>query len=277
MSLGDDLNEMARVFAHMALAASAPVLRHYAEGAQARLKHDQSPVTAADEEAEAIIMEALTRIFPGVPVVAEEACARDGVPRLAMSEAIFVDPLDGTREFLAHNGEFTVNIGFVRDGAPVAGAVYAPAFGRLWWGGARAFAAHLAPGQPLPQPGDCSPLQTRRPATPLMVLESRSHQTPQAKAALERLAPAIARPMGSSMKFCLIASGEADVCLRFGPTMEWDTVAGDAILRAAGGLTVTADGAPLTYGKVEAGFRNRGFIAWGDPAGMRDLSEFAAD
>jgi len=83
--------------------------------------------------------------------------------------------------------------------------------------------------------------------------------------------------MGSSIKFCLIASAEADACLRFGPTMEWDTAAGDAILRAAGGLTVTADGAPLTYGKVEAGFRNRGFIAWGDPAGMRDLSEFAAD
>ena len=277
MSLGGDLNDVAREFARMALAASAPVLRHYAQGAAARLKLDQSPVTAADEEAEAMIMEALARTFPGVPVVAEEACARNGVPQIALTEAIFVDPLDGTREFLAHNGEFTINIGLVRNGSPVAGAVYAPAFGRLWWGGAEAFGVHLAPDQPLPEAGACPLLHTRSPAAPLVVLESRSHQTPQAKAALARLAPAIARPMGSSLKFCLIASGEADVCLRFGPTMEWDTAAGDAILRAAGGLTVTADGAPLTYGKVEAGFRNRGFIAWGDRAAMRDLSEFTAD
>ena len=277
MSLGGELNDVARAFARMALAASAPVLRHYTQGAQARLKLDQSPVTAADEEAEAMILEALARTFPGVPVVAEEACARNGVPRTALAEAIFVDPLDGTREFLAHNGEFTINIGLVRNGAPVAGAVYAPAFGRLWWGGAQAFGVHLASDQPLPQPDACPPLHARPPAAPLVVLESRSHQTPQAKAALARLAPAIARPMGSSIKFCLIASGEADVCLRFGPTMEWDTAAGDAILRAAGGMTVTADGAPLTYGKIEAGFRNRGFIAWGDPAAMRDLSEFTAD
>ncbi len=276
MTPGDDLNAVAREFARMALAASAPVLRHYEQGAQARLKLDQSPVTAADEEAEAMIMEALARTFPGVPVVAEEACARDGVPRRAFSEAIFVDPLDGTREFLAHNGEFTINIGMVRNGIPVAGAVYAPAFGRLWWAGAEAFGAHLAPDQPLPPPDVRHPLRTRSPAAPLTVLESRSHQTPQVKAALARLAPVIARPMGSSIKFCLIASGEADVCLRFGPTMEWDTAAGDAVLRAAGGLTVTTDGAPLTYGKVEEGFRNRGFIAWGDPAAMRDLSDFAA-
>ena len=277
MSLGGELNDVARAFARMALAASAPVLRHYTQGAQARLKLDQSPVTAADEEAEAMILEALARTFPGVPVVAEEACARNGVPRTALAEAIFVDPLDGTREFLAHNGEFTINIGLVRNGAPVAGAVYAPAFGRLWWGGAQAFGVHLASDQPLPQPGACPPLHARPPAAPLVVLESRSHQTPQAKAALARLAPAIARPMGSSIKFCLIARGEADVCLRCGPTMEWDTAAGVAILRAGGGMTVTADGAPLTYGKIEAGFRNRGFIAWGDPAAMRDLSEFTAD
>jgi len=277
MRPGGELNDVAREFARMALAASAPVLRHYTQGVAARLKLDQSPVTAADEEAEALIMEALARTFPGVPVVAEEACARHGVPAIAFTEAIFVDPLDGTREFLAHNGEFTINIGLVRNGAPVAGAVYAPAFGRLWWGGTQAFGAHVATGQPLPQPDACPPLHTRPPAAPLVVLESRSHQTPQAKAALGRLAPVIARPMGSSVKFCLIASGEADVCLRFGPTMEWDTAAGDAILRAAGGVTVTADGAQLTYGKAESGFRNRGFIAWGDPAAQRDLSEFAAD
>ena len=147
----------------------------------------------------------------------------------------------------------------------------------MWWGGAKAFTAHLTGDQPLPPLDACHPLHTRSPAAPLTVLESRSHQTPQAKAALASLAPVRAVPMGSSIKFCLIASGEADVCLRFGPTMEWDTAAGDAILRAAGGVTVTADGAPLTYGKVEEGLRNPGFIAWGDPAAMRDLSGFAAE
>ncbi len=276
MSLSHEVDGAAREFARMAIAASEPVMRLYADGATARLKADQSPVTAADEEAEAIIMEALVRSFPGVPVVAEEACARDGLPREAPAEAIFVDPLDGTREFLAHNGEFTINIGLVRNGAPVAGAVYAPAFGRLWWGGAKAFGAHLTGVRALPQPQDSLLLRTRPAASPLVALESRSHQSAQTRAAMARLAPVIGRPMGSSIKFCLIASGEADVCLRFGPTMEWDTAAGDAILRAAGGLTTAIDGTALAYGKAGQGFRNADYIAWGDPAALRDLSEFRA-
>ena len=275
MSLGHDVDRAAREFARIALIASDPVMRHYADGPTARLKADHSPVTAADEEAEAIIMEALARSFPGVPVVAEEACARNGVPRTAPAEAIFVDPLDGTREFLAHNGEFTINIGFVRNGVPMAGAVYAPAFGRLWWGGAKAYGAHLAQGQPVPQPEAGLLLRTRPAASPLIALESRSHRTPQTTAAMALLDPVMGRPMGSSIKFCLIASGEADVCLRFGPTMEWDTAAGDAVLRAAGGMTTGDDGTPLVYGKADHGFRNLDYIAWGDPAAIRDLSQFA--
>jgi 3'(2'),5'-bisphosphate nucleotidase len=274
MSLSHEMDAAAREFARIALLASQPVMRVYADGPTARLKADQSPVTAADEEAEALIIAALARSFPGVPVVAEEACARDGVPREAPVEAIFVDPLDGTREFLAHNGEFTINIGLVRNGAPVAGAVYAPAFGRLWWGGAQAFGAHLTQGQILPEPQDCAVLRTRSAALPLVALESRSHQSPQTRAAMARLAPVIGKPMGSSIKFCLIASGEADVCLRFGPTMEWDTAAGDAILRAAGGMTAAIDGAALMYGKAGEGFRNPNYVAWGDRSVLRDLSEF---
>ena len=277
MGLGRDMDAAAREFARIALIASDPVMRLYAEGPTARLKADQSPVTVADEEAEAIIMEALARSFPGVPVVAEEACARNGLPLEAPSEAIFVDPLDGTREFLAHNGEFTINIGLISHGAPVAGAVYAPAFGRLWWGGAQAFGAHVSPGQPIPRPDPGLALRTRPAGSPLTALESRSHQTPRTKAAMARLAPVIGRPMGSSIKFCLIASGEADVCLRFGPTMEWDTAAGDAVLRAAGGMTTAIDGTPLVYGKAAQGFLNPDYIAWGDPAAVRDLGEFGAD
>ena len=274
MSLGHEVDRAAREFARIALLASEPVMRLYADGPTARLKADMSPVTAADVDAEAMIMEALARSFPGVPVVAEEACSRDGVPREAPAEAIFVDPLDGTREFLAHNGEFTINIGLVLNGSPVAGAVYAPAFGRLWWGGSMAFGAHLAPGQPFPDANPGVLLRTRSAASPLVALESRSHQTWQTKAAMARLAPAVGRPMGSSIKFCLIASGEADVCLRFGPTMEWDTAAGDAILRAAGGMTAAIDGTPLLYGKAAQGFRNPNYIAWGDTSALRDLSEF---
>ena len=276
MTLGRDMDGAAREFARIALIASEPVLRIYAQGPTARLKADQSPVTAADEEAEAIIMEALARSFPGIPVVAEEACARHGLPLTAPPEAIFVDPLDGTREFLAHNGEFTINIGFISHGAPKAGAVYAPAFGRLWWGGAQAYGAHLTHGQPIPDPDLAMVLRTRPAGSPLAALESRSHQTAQTQAAMARLAPVMGRPMGSSIKFCLIASGEADVCLRFGPTMEWDTAAGDAILRAAGGMTTAIDGTPLVYGKAAQGFLNRDYIAWGDPDAVRDLREFSA-
>lgn len=276
MNLGPDMDSVAFEFARIALIASEPVMRLYAKGATARLKADRSPVTLADEEAEAIIMEALTRSFPGLAVLAEEACARDGLPRTAPAEAILVDPLDGTREFLARNGEFTINIGLVRHGVPVAGAVYAPAFGRLWWGGAKAYGAHVAQGQAMPAPSHATLLRTRAATSPLAALESRSHMTPQTAGAMAQLSPVLGRPVGSSMKFCLIASGEADLCLRLGPTMEWDTAAGDAVLRAAGGMTTSADGAPLQYGKAGLGFRNADYIAWGDPEIIRDLSEFAA-
>ena len=271
MNFATDADKVAREFARIALLAAIPVMEIYARGPETRLKSDLSPVTLADERAEALIMDQLARAFPGVPVMAEEACAREGIPADLGREAILVDPLDGTREFIAGNGEFTVNIGLVRDGKPVAGAVYAPAFGRIWWGGAQAFCAHVAPDAPLPAMEDCAPVRTRVAAAPLSVLESRSHQTPETKAAMALLTPVISRPMGSSLKICLIASGEADLCLRFGPTMEWDTAAADAVLRAAGGITLGPDGAPLRYGKSEERFRNRGFAAWGDRTAARYL------
>ena len=212
MGLGRDMDAAAREFARIALIASDPVMRLYADGPTARLKADQSPVTAADEEAEALIMEALARSFPGVPVVAEEACARNGLPLQAPCEAIFVDPLDGTREFLAHNGEFTINIGFISHGAPVAGAVYAPAFGRLWWGGAQAYGAHLTLGRPVPLPDPGMVLRTRPAGSPLAALESRSHQTPRAKAAMARLASRFVVSTQTSSWMASLASQRGKPC-----------------------------------------------------------------
>jgi 3'(2'),5'-bisphosphate nucleotidase len=264
MVLALDNDEIARDLAAIALAAAQPVLHHYALASPARLKSDASPVTAADEESEAVILEQLAQRFPGVPVIAEELSSRNGLPGAMPREAFFVDPLDGTREFLARNGEFTINIALVRDGVPVAGVVHAPALGRIFWGGTRAFMRHVPPG--MKELGTGTPIQTRKAFAPLGLLESRSHFSEADKCAMAQLGPIAPRAVGSSLKFALIAAGEADVCLRIGPTMEWDTAAGDALLRAAGGLTFTAAGAPLTYGKLEDGLRNQSYVAWGEPA-----------
>jgi len=198
-------------------------------------------------------------------VLAEEAASR-GETTVLQAAFILVDPVDGTREFLSRNGEFTVNIGLIVDAAPVAGVVYAPALEHLWIGGAAASTCTIAPGAPLP------PLEKRRriharpaPEQGLTALVSRSHANPATEAFLAKL-PVIERiEAGSSLKFCKVAEGLADVYPRFGPTMEWDTAAGDAVLRAAGGLVLDASGRPLRYGKTEAEFRNGPFVAWGDP------------
>ena len=258
-----DEDEIAEALAGIALEAGAAILRHYHEGTTARLKSDESPVTAADEEAEAIILKALAAQFPNHLVLAEESVARDGLPQRLADEFFLVDPLDGTREFLARNGEFTVNIALVRGTAPVAGVVYAPALGVMFWGGCHAYHAHL-PAAALALPAGES-IRCRAPMQPLAVLESRSHITAADKAAVAKLGPHLTRAVGSSLKFGYIASAEADVTIRLGPTMEWDTAAGDAVLRAAGGMTFTDDGAPMLYGKLEHGLKNGAYVAWGAP------------
>lgn len=258
-----DEDEIAEALARIALEAGVAILRHYHEGTSARLKSDASPVTAADEEAEAIILKALAVQFPDHLVLAEESVARDGLPKNLADEFFLVDPLDGTREFLARNGEFTVNIALVRGSAPVSGVVYAPALGVLFWGGRRAFRAQVTTGALDLPVGEA--IRCRAPAQPLAVLESRSHITPADKAAIAQLGPHLTRAVGSSLKFGYIASAEADVTLRLGPTMEWDTAAGDAVLRAAGGMTFTGDGEPMLYGKLEQGLKNGAYAAWGAP------------
>ena len=252
---GAAMSTRLKTLAAIVVKAGAVVMRHYASGVDVRHKQDRSPVTDADEEAERLILAELAAQFPGVPVVAEEEAAAG---RIAAVEGHFflVDPLDGTREFLNRNGEFTVNLAEVVDGLPVAGVVYAPAVGRLFAGDADgAFEmtpdldqAHAIAARPVPQKG-------------LVVVASRSHSDQATAEFLKGLDVKQFRSAGSSLKFCLVAAGEADIYPRTGRTMEWDTAAGHAVLAAAGGSVTRWDGSPLTYGKP--GFENPAFVAKG--------------
>lgn len=244
----DELLELAR-------RAGRAILRFYGGGTQARAKADASPVTVADEAAEAIILEALTKRYPEVPVVAEESVAAGRVPEVDGRPFWLVDPLDGTREFLTGNGEFTVNIALVEERRPALGVVVAPARAVAWTGvrgrGAR---RHDADGV---RTIAVRPADSAR----LVAVASRSHRDAETDAWLARHGIVETVAAGSSLKFCAVAEGRADVYPRFGPTMEWDTAAGQAVLEAAGGRVVTVHGEPLLYAKPE--FRNPGFVAYG--------------
>jgi 3'(2'), 5'-bisphosphate nucleotidase len=237
--------------------AGAVILQHYGK-AEARLKDDSSPVTAADEAAERVIVAGLTALTPEIPIIAEETAARDGIPTQVGRRFWLVDPLDGTKEFLSHNGEFTVNIALVENGVPRMGVVLAPALGVCYFADNRgAFEARS--GEPV------RPLRARpAPAAGAVAAVSRSHLDDRTRAFLDGLGITQSRGAGSSLKFGLVAAGEADIYPRFGRTMEWDTAAGHAVLRAAGGSVRDESGAELTYGKP--GFANPSFIARGADA-----------
>jgi len=256
---------IAAFFAQIALAAGPAIMAVYSGECAVRSKIDQSPVTLADEQAEEIILGLLADWASPMPVIAEEAAAKAGAVSAHSGQFILVDPLDGTREFVARNGEFTVNIALVRDTRVMAGAVYAPALNRLWFGGDRAFLCTAEPGGNLPAPSLWRPIRVRRAPAALVALASRSHCDPATEKFLAGLNVAERRSAGSSLKFCAIAEGEADVYPRFAPTMEWDTAAGEAVLRAAGGTVRSVEGGRLRYAKTESMLRNGGFIAWGDP------------
>lgn len=248
--------------ARLAIEAGLVIERLYADGCTVTAKADASPVTEADRAAEAVILAGLKRIAPDLPVIAEEEAAAGRVPA---PDSVFalVDPLDGTREFVSKNGEFTVNIAIVRDGAPVMGVIYAPVLHRLWAGtvGAGAWRAEIVDGTW----AATHPIGVRpAPATGLTVLASRSHRSPETEEWIARYPVAAIESAGSSLKFCLVAEGRADLYPRLGRTMEWDTAAGHAILAAAGGQVLTLDGLPLTYGKRDRGFDNPHFVALGD-------------
>lgn len=256
-------NEIAEIFAALTLEAGKTVMAVYSGRCQVRHKADASPVCEADERAEAIILAGLERRLPGIAVVAEEQAARGEAPATG-DRFILVDPLDGTREFLSKNGEFTLNIGLVEYGRPVAGAVYAPAVSRLWYGGDAAFTCDAEPGVLVA--ADPQHIRARKaPEAGLVALASRSHADPETEAFLGTLPIRERVSAGSSLKFCLVAEGKADVYPRFGPTMEWDTAAGEAVLRAAGGMVETCRRGRFEYGKTAENYRNGGFIAWGDP------------
>lgn len=245
------LDELAAV----ARRAGAAILDVYRTDFAARAKSDASPVTDADERAEALIVPALRALTPDVPIVAEESVAAGDVPAVG-DEFWLVDPLDGTKEFIGRNGEFTVNIALIQHGVPVAGVVHAPALDRLF-AGARGASAWTELG------GRRSALQVRTaPPQGLTVVGSRSHGDAAAlDAFLAGRRVAEVRSAGSSLKFCLVAAGEADVYPRFGRTMEWDIAAGHAVVAAAGGRVERLDGTPLRYGKP--GFENPHFVVWG--------------
>ena len=238
----------------IAQAAGIVVMRHYEAGCDTRVKADRSPVTDADEEAETLILAELALAFPNVPVVAEEEAAAGRVARVG-SRFFLVDPVDGTKEFIKRGGEFTVNIGEIVDGAPVSGVVFAPAIGRLFVGAVGEGAFEISGGV-------TRAIAARAPAEDgLVAVSSKSHPDAKTDALLKSLAVKGNTNAGSSLKFCLVAAGEADIYPRAGHTMEWDTAAGDAVLRAAGGRMTDWDGAPFVYGK--AGFHNTAFIARG--------------
>ncbi len=237
-------------------AAGEEVLDVYVRGCSVDMKADGSPVTEADRRAQAVICAGLSDIAPDVPIVAEESINGTSSVRAGARKLWLVDPLDGTKEFLGRNGEFTINIALIEAGAPVLGVVFAPALERL-------FAAAPGVGAAVEDAAGRRRLSAR--ATPpdgATIVSSRSHGAPDALArfmAGRQIAASFTA--GSSLKFCLIAAGEADLYPRFGRTMEWDTAAGDAVLRAAGGRVTDLHGRPLRYGKP--GFENPHFVASG--------------
>jgi 3'(2'), 5'-bisphosphate nucleotidase len=237
--------------------AGALIMRHYAGEVERRHKADKSPVTIADEEAEELIVEALRKAAPNIPIVAEESAAAGKLPDTTGGIFFLVDPLDGTKEFLNRNGEFTVNIALVESGVPTAGVVFAPAVDRLFWGN--------SDGAFEESKGHRRQIQTRAvPQEGMTAIASRSHRDRLTDEYLAHYPIANLIAAGSSLKFCVIAAGEADLYPRHGSTMEWDTAAGHAVLAAAGGRVTRLDGkTPLAYGNAAEKFLNPSFVAWG--------------
>jgi 3'(2'), 5'-bisphosphate nucleotidase len=265
--MSGSLPAFAASLAGIAHEAGQLILRHYREGVTARAKDDSSPVTLADEEAEALIEARLAALSPDIPIVAEEAMAAGR--RTEIGRRFFlVDPLDGTKEFLQRNGEFTVNIGLIEDGNPVCGVVGAPAMGRLFVGDSRDGAGQAfevaAPENAGLDLDTARAIRARRPPPDgVVAVVSRTHRDSKTDEYLAHYKIAHLVASGSSLKFCLVATGEADLYPRHGRTMEWDTAAGHAVLAAAGGSVTQLDGSRFFYGKTAQGFANPYFIARG--------------
>lgn len=227
-----------------------------------RIKSDQSPVTAADEASEAVILQGLAQLLPGMPVISEESAADKPVTGTGTS-LLIVDPLDGTREFLAGRNEFTVNLAIITRGVPIAGIIAAPVRGQVWRGvvGEKAERLRL-----LADGADAAKaIHTRRwPDGGAIAAVSRSHFDGATEAFLASLGPITRNASGSAIKFCQVAEGTADIYPRLATTCEWDVAAGHALVVAAGGKVMSPQGSPLAYGRAAENFRVPAFIAWGD-------------
>ncbi len=261
------MKRLAEGLLEVALAAARVQMSYFASGVAVERKADESPVTAADHESEEIILEGLARLAPGVPVIAEESVTAGRIPDIG-GAFYLVDPLDGTKSFIKGRPTFTINIALVVDRRPVFGLVYAPALADFYvtLGPNEATNARLEPASAARALADVGlvPIRTRVPdPNALAALVSQSHLTRATERFLDGYNVIEKRALASSLKFGLIARGEADLYPRVGPTCEWDTAAGHAVLAAAGGTVTTLDGAPLRYGNAERGFVNPDFVAWG--------------
>jgi 3'(2'), 5'-bisphosphate nucleotidase len=256
--MASNLKPLGEALLPLARTAADAIMAVYGTRFTTRAKPDRSPVTDADEAAEAIILRGLQDLTPDIPIVAEEQMAGGHVPRIEGEEFWLVDPLDGTREFIDRNGEFTVNIALIRRGEPVIGVIVAPATGDAWLGTVGIGAWRFAGSRDLTG----RTIRARRvPSVAPMVLISRNHRDAQIDGWLKSQALPQTCTVGSSLKFCRIAEGAADLYPRFASISEWDTAAGQAVLEAAGGAVLTWENEPLRYGKAE--FRNPGFLARG--------------
>lgn len=247
--------------------AAAAVMDIRASALAVRQKSDASPVTAADEASEEIILQGLHRLLPGIMVASEEAAAQSA-PQALASAFVLVDPLDGTREIIAGRDEFTINLAIVRDARPVLGLVSAPALNCIWRGATASGAERLrlVPGAAPHQAQDKVSIRTAIPRSGhLRAVVSRSHLDAETQTWLSQKSGVELLPCGSALKFCRVAEGAADIYPRLAPTMEWDVAAGDAVLTAAGGAVLTPEGRPLVYGRIDSGLRIPAFIAWGQP------------
>jgi 3'(2'), 5'-bisphosphate nucleotidase len=254
-----DLRGLADALIPIAARAGFAIMKVYDGAFTVEHKDDNSPLTLADLESQRIIIEGLRQLTPDVPVLSEESAQAPWVQRQSWRELWVVDPLDGTREFVKRNGEFTVNIALVVDHEPVFGIVAAPAQGISYWGAANIGAFRRAKN------GTVSQIRVSPPVCPLRVVGSRSHMSPETAAYLAGFPPYAMTGVGSSLKFCLLAEGNAELYPRFGPTSEWDTAAGQALLEAAGGHVTRLDGHRLRYNCRES-LINGDFLAFSHPS-----------
>jgi 3'(2'), 5'-bisphosphate nucleotidase len=242
--------------------AAVAILAIERDAIDVRTKANATPVTAADERSQSLLVEAVARLMPGVDVVAEEMAS---LPALPGDPFVLIDPLDGTKEYVAGSSEYTVNLAVIAGGRPVAGVIAVPAAGTLYRGlaGRGAERLYLAAGRI----GEPEPIRTRAaPGDGLVGTVSRSHLDPQTVALLEHLGVTTRLPCGSALKFCRVAEGAADIYPRLATTCEWDVAAGHALVEAAGGAVTGPNGALFSYGNAAARYRIDAFIAWGNPA-----------